>query len=204
MIDGLKKFPDTVIYAPVVYDIHGNIAALPWKRAQSFLQYLGFKNTSENLFSVQELNRNNPTQVYMVPGCCYGINAEKFKNMGAFDENTFLYHEEGTVGQAALRCCYKTYIDTEAKIIHNHGASTGGNNIFCDTELIMSGLYYWRKYENASMLRLFVLWSVFTAKIILKSIFNKYNKKPDLIEVKKTIHRTWGRLNEMSKLSERC
>jgi hypothetical protein len=138
----------------------------------------------------------------MVSGCCYGINVEKFKSMGAFDENTFLYHEEGTVGQAALRCRYKTYIDTEAKIIHNHGASTGSNNMFCDTELIMSGLYYWRKYENASMFRLFVLWSAFNFKIILKLILKKYRRKVDKREFCDSIKRTWNRFIEMKDVAK--
>lgn len=197
LFEGLEKYQEAVIYAPLVLNQKDKNIPLPWKKSQTFLQYLGIKDTSNNIFTIDELEKNdNPIQVYMVSGCCYGINISKFKKMGAFDENTFLYNEEGTVAKAAQNYRYKTYIDTNAIVIHNHGTSTGRQNMFVDTELIMSGLYYWRKYERASSIQVFILWLFFIMKISAKIMLRRYSGKGYM----RMFLRTWKRLLEVCNI----
>lgn len=182
LLSGIKNHDNAVIYAPLILDVHGNPLTLPWKNSQSLVQYLGLKSATKLGYTLEELEKINPTEVYMVSGCCYAIDINKFKKMGAFDENTFLYHEEGTVGKAALKKGYKTFIDIDATIIHNHGNSTGRSNIFVDRELMMSGLYYWRVYENASVFKLFLIWLFFILKIFVKTLLGKYDKRKGFFE----------------------
>lgn len=197
LFSGIKNRDNTVIYAPLILDVQGNPLTLPWKKSQSLVQYLGLKSAGNLIYKFDELKKKNPTEVYMVSGCCYAINIEKFKKMGAFDENTFLYHEEGTVGKAALKEGYKTFIDIDATIIHNHGNSTGKSNIFVDTELIMSGLYYWRVYENANIFKLFLIWFFFILKIFIKILLGKYDRRKGFF---KTILITGKRLINISNI----
>lgn len=89
------------------------------------------------------------TRVYSVSGCCFLIDINKFIELSAFDEATFLYNEENILGALVERSNYSIYIYPRAEVIHKHAASSGGGrNDFVSIEYIKSSLYYYKTYQN--------------------------------------------------------
>lgn len=107
--------------------------------------------------------------VFSVSGCCFAVNIAGFREMGAFDEGTFLYNEENILGMQAQNARKKIVIDLDTTIIHNHGSSTGGESDFIKGEYIKSTLYYWHKYRNKNKAMLKTILNVFVLKEALKN-----------------------------------
>lgn len=59
-----------------------------------------------------------------VSGCCFGMRAEDFKNIGYLDENVFLYCEEDILAYKMERLGKKAVVDMEAKVWHKENLST--------------------------------------------------------------------------------
>ncbi len=55
-----------------------------------------------------------------VAGCFFLARISLFREMGLFDENIFLYHEESVLGIECRRRGYKEVIATGARYYHNH------------------------------------------------------------------------------------
>lgn len=122
------------------------------------------------LFPVRRLDESAGSgvhQVFSVSGCCFGIRIENFRKMKAFDTNTFLYNEENILGIQAQRKGFRTYIDLDARVIHEHGASSGKDNDFIRIEFIKSALYYWKTYRNVSPAGLLLILYVYALKLRL-------------------------------------
>jgi len=158
--------------APLILDLNNQPMSLPWKSQQSFSQYLGIRNGHACLFSMSELR--DITQVYMVSGCCFAVSIKLFRNIGLFDENVFLYNEEGILSRKAKEAGYSIWFAPMVSIIHDHGASTGNSNIFVDKEIIKSGMYYWRNYEKARIFTIIFLWLFWITRMYIKKITRKY------------------------------
>lgn len=173
--EDIIKHKNAVQIAPKILNVENKTMTLPWKRHQSIIQFVGLKSAAEHMYTENELN--GLQRVYMVSGCCFIIDIAKFKNMGAFDEGTFLYMEEGTVSMSALKFGYDVMYDADVSIIHKHGASTGRQNLFVDREIIKSGLYYWKKYEKAGNLQLRFIWAVMVLRTVVKILKGTVNKK---------------------------
>ena len=122
-------------------------------------------------FPVKKLDEENEIgvhKVWSVSGCCFGINIEKFRKMGGFDTNTFLYNEENIMGMQAENTKLSTYINLDVSVVHEHGASSGKDNDFVRTEYIKSTLYYWKQYRSARRLILFAILRAYIIKLRLQ------------------------------------
>jgi hypothetical protein len=64
-------------------------------------------------------------QVYSIVGCCLLFSRDALKDIGLFDENTFLGWEECIIAEKLLRCGYQTYVEPKSVIYHKYGQSTG-------------------------------------------------------------------------------
>ncbi len=188
MYNFISNNDGTVIVGPKILDIHGNILSSSLLGEQNLLQYLNI--LSRNRLFLDEANAKEARQVFSVSGCCFIIDIEKFKSMGAFDEGTFLYHEEGILSAQVKRSDLNMFFLPSASVIHNHGATTGINNIFIEEEMLKSGLYYWRKYRELNILQLVFVWIVFVAHTMIKSIFCKNLQKGRI----KYLIETWDAL----------
>jgi GT2 family glycosyltransferase len=86
-----------------------------------------------------------PTRVNFVSGSFMFTRAEDFNEVGGFDTNIFLYHEESDLCKRLLNISKHSYLIPEAKFIHLHGASTP-KSIAIKKELKISLLYVIRKH----------------------------------------------------------
>lgn len=166
----IKEKDDAVVVGPKIFTTDGNIQhSSQLSRIRRIDAYeIGRLFKQERL---DEENEKNPSIVYSVSGSCFIIDVNKFIQIKAFDEGTFLYNEENILGQQISHSLYHVYFLPNAEIIHEHGASTGKINLFVCTEYIKSFLYYWKKHRNASKIMLFCIYYIYVAKITLKSIF---------------------------------
>lgn len=171
MQDTLVKNTNAVIVSPKILKKNGQVDSIPFYDVQTFSQYLGIRSTEKLHVNVEKVK--NTTKVYSVPGCCIMIDVDKFIDMGAFDEGTFMYCEEGTMAKQAWNAGYDVLFEPASIIVHAHGASTGHRNVFIDSNILRSSLYYWRKYENISNFKLYVMYYFFTAKMLVKVLLRR-------------------------------
>lgn len=168
----IKEKDDAIIIGPKILDIYGNtqhssrLSRIRRIDAYEIGRVLKQKHLDEKC-------GQEPHMVYSVSGSCFIIDTNKFNQIRAFDEKTFLYNEENILGEQISQSPYHVYFLPNAEIVHEHGASTGKINLFVCTEYIKSFLYYWKKYRNASNVNLFFIYNIYVAKITIKSFWVK-------------------------------
>ena len=178
-LEGLEKTVvdnvNAVMVAPKILDVNQRFITPPWKRRQSLLQYLNIADAREHIFREEELV--GIKKVYMVSGCCFLIDVNKFSKMGAFDENTFLYNEEGILAMQAEENRFDILYNGEVSVIHNHGASTDKGTLSSDVEIMRSGLYYWKTYEKVSDAKLILIGAYFIVRMNIKILFRRVSSE---------------------------
>lgn len=85
--------------------------------------YLVIFNLHKRLIKQKLLKRKEITEVGVVEGSFLGIRAEAYREIGQFDERTFLYCEENILGFMLKRCGWKTYVDPVIVYQHLHSNS---------------------------------------------------------------------------------
>lgn len=102
-----------------------------------------------NKFHIDIDRYHSPLRVFGVSGCCFLFRSECVKEIGCFDENTFLYEEENIIS-CKMECKgYDTYIIPAYTVIHHHGYSTNANRPAAYAAFVESEIYYCRKYLKA-------------------------------------------------------
>ena len=132
-------------------------------------------------------NKNlNFLETDKIEGFAMFLNMEKFRNIGFFDENIFLYLEEIDLCRRARNVNEKIFILPAVKILHFEGKSV--NRLFShQVELtrnwhwMWSLFYYNRKHKNYFFALILVLPKLFSA--LIKSVYYKIfykNKKKEI------------------------
>ena len=174
-----------VMTAPSVFNILGERTNAPWKKKPSVMQEIGLKNKVGCAFEWNELKDN--LQVYMVCGCCFVVDREKFMSIGKFDENVFLYNEENIFSKKIAQKDLQIIYCPDADVIHDHGSTTGNRNVFVDKEFIKSTLYFMKQYEKLSDCQIFLLRVFYIIRMFIKKLLGKYNDSSHLFQSVRTI-----------------
>ncbi len=100
---------------------------------------------------------NESKYCYFVMGCFMAVKASCFKEVGRFDENTFLYGEECILSERLKKHSYKVWFENSITVTHEHGVTINKNskNKINNQWLFESLRYYYKEYKGASD---FVLW----------------------------------------------
>ena len=98
---------------------------------------------------------------------------KKFKEIGYFDEKTFLYAEELIIAEKLINKNYLTYYDDNQVLIHEQGGTTkkSFNNLKKLSIMYNSEIYYYKNYLKYSDFRL----------NLSKALFNLYLLKIKLV-----------------------
>lgn len=187
---------NAVVVSPKILGIDGQVNSNPFSGWPTIAQYLNIKSSDNLRIDAEDVTE--VMKVYSVPGSCMMIDVEKFTKMGAFDEGTFMYCEEGTVARQAAHAGYTIVYDPKAEVIHCHGASTGKKNIFIDSNILCSSLYLWKRYGNASNLQITYIYIFFMTKMLLKVLFHRIDAKGTFAAIKKCQHK----LREILRMKE--
>lgn len=151
------KDNEAFIVAPRVMKTNGDIQISFKTDRYSFLEYL-FRETYLSKFIKNKVIIPNTVQrVEWVAGCCFLANAQKFKNINLFDENTFLYFEEYILAEKARKANYVMLYCPESQVLHYHGQSIGNLNINATIAHYNSEMYYLKNYRNIGKIKLKIL-----------------------------------------------
>lgn len=91
-------------------------------------------------------------KVHHVSGAFMMTKIHSFKQIGMFDENTFLYGEEDILSERGKKYKLYCYYDASITIIHEGGATTSPNLSMLSQQKIsfQSAVYYYQNYCNAN------------------------------------------------------
>lgn len=81
-------------------------------------------------------------------GCCFLIRMDFIKDIGFFDENTFLYGEEPILGAQVEENGKKMYYTSDTFAVHAHLKSKEGSKSFCSSHWKHSRLHFVRRYSR--------------------------------------------------------
>lgn len=168
-IDTLAKYlsshKQTAVAAPLLlgpdhqpYPLQGTQKLTPTRAifAFSVLNKLFPQNPISRNFWLKDTNRSQPHQVAVVPGSAFMIKKSVFEQIGAFDENYFLYFEESDLCLRVGDSGYKLSIIPQAKVVHTWAHSTKKENQNSINRHFNSSRYYYFKKNFGSLHSLLV------------------------------------------------
>lgn len=102
----------------------------------------------------KESNYNDEvTEVEVVSGCFFIINARALDEVNYYDENIFLYYEENVMAYKLRQKDYRTLIINDVTVIHNHSVTIDNSlsRIRKYKALKKSQKYFHKNYSKASI-----------------------------------------------------
>lgn len=106
-------------------------------------------------------------------GCCIMLRMSFVKEIGYFDERTFLYGEEPILARQAEMSGKKMYYEASIQAVHNHKKSREGTPAYCSKHWKHSQILYIRHYSG------YPLWGKIYAELSAHLYFaalNLYHK----------------------------
>ncbi len=115
------------------------------------LPYISRKYRKEILYHEDYYNEDISI-VGVVSGCIFCVSGKVLKEIGYFDENTFLYYEEQILSKKLKDINKQVAVDNNVVVIHNHSVTVDKNIKKINKYKIMktSQEYFVKKYLNAS------------------------------------------------------
>lgn len=103
--------------------------------------------------------KGDVSKVDVVSGCFFIMNATVLKEVGYFDENTFLYYEENILAKKLKNKGYDIYVRNDICITHNHAVTIDKNiDRICKYKTLKNSEYYFHKeYNHANYYQLLIL-----------------------------------------------
>ena len=148
------KFNNVALIAPVINE--NGILSKGWKcptYTDDLLSNLNYfhKYAFKRMQYPDKYYKDKITEVEVVKGCFFAIKASVMKEIGFFDENTFLYYEENILGKKLKNKGYKSYIHNEIEVKHNLSQSVDKsiNSLKKYKILKKSQRYYEKEYNNS-------------------------------------------------------
>lgn len=157
-------------------------------------QSINYKNFG--YFGKETFSKKKILKVDFVVGFAMLINKKKFKNIGMFDENIFLYQEEFDLCKRLKLANEKVFINKDSKVTHLGAKSTNIGFEFdkCrNWHFMWSQVYFDKKYSN--IFKVYFKFTIILLLQVLKIFFYSIilNKK----EVLKKSMRFSGTLNSL-------
>ena len=153
---------DIAIVGPVVYE-NGHLNrgwTIPTPKIEilSNLPLIGRKFVKKNKYS-DLYYKGDISEVEVLSFCFFLIKTEVIEEFDYFDENTFLYYEENIMASKLKNTKYKTLINNNITIIHDHSASIDKSINYINKFKILkkSQVYFEEYYNKASKGELFLL-----------------------------------------------
>lgn len=173
--------------APLIKSLNGEIESLPIVSPISTFDYfLSFTRLNKITRIVRKeipvkekyelkINEESPLkEIYKFLVCCFMIGSHIFKEVGMFDDGTFMYFEEDILCHKLRERGYKSFHRSDVIIEHHHGKTTGSNNFFVDSEMFKSEMYYFTKYRNINFISLVFLYIDRAISPLIRILKKKY------------------------------
>jgi GT2 family glycosyltransferase len=184
----LDNHPQVAAVSPYILSPEGDLQNLPSLKPVKTSDYLLYNTKISNFASskrkiqyhqeyylTSESIQDEPILIYKFSGCCFMARSEMLEKIGLFDENTFLYYEEDILSQKMYKSGYKSYYLPDSKIVHHHGLTTGKDNLFVDTEMLKSEMYFLSRIYQLNFIGLLFIYVDRAITPIMKKIRKTYN-----------------------------
>jgi GT2 family glycosyltransferase len=163
------------LVGPQIVGIDGEVHSTIKYRHPSWLEYIKTETYLSCLLNKSKIALPNKLcEVHWITACSILVDAQKFKEIGNFDANTFLYYEEYILSYKAVQKNYVQLYQPLVKAIHYHGASTDKQNIFIYLEHLKSEIYYFKYYIKWNRIKLYIIWLIRNAEVLFS--FGKVKK----------------------------
>jgi len=118
LIRTLQQHPDAAIASPVMHDGSGEVVR-PKTRDYS----MGYRQSRATEID-QDLSQPQVHRGVCIDGACFLVDAAKFRAVGGFDDQIFMYFEEDDIALRMARHGFAVLLDTAARATHLRGTST--------------------------------------------------------------------------------
>ncbi len=185
-LDILEFRNEISIASSVVLDANQNITKSFWKRPTYLVDLLECSILFRILYNFFVKNKINFSEkenyVDVVLGSLFIIRVEDFKEVGYFDEGTFLFYEENILSKKLYEINKKSVIMTDISYIHDHSTTISKTLKSFQTRKIhlQSKKYYQIKFNKIGFIKKIVLYIAIKYSLIetfittpLKNILKK-------------------------------
>ncbi|MCM3693201.1 glycosyltransferase [Neobacillus niacini] len=99
-------------------------------------------------YNTEEILNVDYAKVEAVSGCFFIVRYEAIRNVGYFDEKTFLFMEENILGKKMMAAGYGIYVVTGAQVYHLHVSKKGTSKsrVILQNAYLDSCSYYMKRY----------------------------------------------------------
>ena len=170
----IKSLKGEIESLPIVSRISTGDYVLSFTRLNKFIKLVRKESPIKEKYELK-VNKDYPLkEIYKFSGCCFMIKSQVFKEVGMFDDGTFMYFEEDILCHKLEERGYKSFHRSDAIIQHHHGKTTGSNNFFVDSEMFKSEMYYFAKYREINFILLMFLYFDRIVTPLIKMLKKKY------------------------------
>lgn len=147
LVNCLEDVPGRALAAPQVLDYYRkDFWQKPIPKRLNLLTYLLYATqlyrlTTKNL----KFDLNNPSKIYVAPGCCLLMKRDIFEQIGFFDEHTFLGWEEFIIAEKLFQRNLQSYFVPQSKIYHKVGKDTDRIQSIKKIKIFLSSEAYYQK-----------------------------------------------------------
>ncbi len=166
MQDYILKHDNVAVVAPRMYFSSGVARRSSWKNRSILIDIANSTRLTEFIFypifksgEYKEIEyEKEALKVDVIAGSFFMANHKKFKEIGYFDENTFLFFEEDILSKRLNKVGYEIYSLNNIKFIHYESQTIGkAMNVFKKVNILFdSKIYYHKCYNNANEFEVFV------------------------------------------------
>lgn len=165
-IEFLDNNKNCVIASPRMYYINGPARRSAWKDRKVITDIANSTRLTQAIlfpfFKSGEYSKKDfdcdILKVDAIAGSFFVANHKLFKEIGYFDENTFLFYEEDIIGYKAKQKGYDIYSLNKLSFMHYESKTIGKfMNIFKKQDILFkSRIYFQKEYNKANNFQIFV------------------------------------------------
>ena len=165
-IEFLNNNKKCVIASPRMYYTNGPARRSAWKNRKiitdianstRITQAILFPFFKKGEYSKKDF-KNSVQEVDAIAGSFFVANHKLFRNIGYFDENTFLFYEEDIIGVKAKEKGYSIFSLNNLSFIHYESKTIGKiMNIFKKQDVLFnSRIYFQKEYNKANSFQIMI------------------------------------------------
>ena len=176
LYQGLKTGENYIICSPFPITREGaDQFLIAWKEPTIYQELMSSVSLYVKLFGRQFAYDNEflkgfeSIDVEIVHGSIFMLDLDKFQEIGFFDDDVFLFHEEQIIFQKARKCGYKTKLLPQVKVLHIHSVSINKSlkkSYKIKKENLISKYKYLKRYKNINPIQSFFILLVFALAMI--------------------------------------
>jgi len=137
----LSDYPTAAAVSPLIHDMEDNIyfngMEITWNKCK-------IRNTASHIEKPDEVR-----EIVSFHGCAVLIDANRFFEVGMFDEDLFIYYDEPFISMEFLNKGYVCLYEPATMAYHHGSYSTGSNSPFTNHLITRNHIMFFTKYGKS-------------------------------------------------------